>query len=747
VELFRELATANPSYQTSLGSTLVNLGGSFQLLGRTDEAIAALEEAASAHRQASAQSYGKKELLAEATRLLTEMLMRCGSPERALDPAEQTAAAYEELAASSPSYGVKHALAVTTLANVYRGLGRPHDAVEEAEKGVSIARAQITGNDAKAALLGWTLTVLVSCLYELGRYSEALPLAEEAMRLFRQLNAAGGDFRESHARCLVDLGNIYQAIGRLDDALTVTGQAVTIWNELTAVDARYRREWAIAAGNVGLYHRDAERFEEALTWIENAIETLRVIAEGDDRLQLELARTLLNSVSVYIELERFEDALAAIEEAVAFYESSASAPVYLLQIGGALSNLSACLRSVGRIYEAVDPAERSVSIFEQLANVNQARVHELATALTNLESLMTEIGDLNQAEYYWTQAISHLSTDELRVGLLVARASVAPLGDTRAAGWLVDAIGYAHGDLSIEVSIRKMCRHHRACDPDEWDTAWHAIAAEPPPLWMMLEEGLVEDARRWAQMPDSSSDEEPLARLKNERDFLSAHMELLEDAGTLALDEALLLVSESKGALKRTVLETAKTAGAEAAYWPLILNLEFQAFAATELDGQRSILEGHPSHLLDDLALQAISQAGLTTPQEIRGHALLAIATHASAEEIGSIFSALEDVDQFPALFKQFAARPNAVELLSMTATVARTASDSEETEGLADVFAAVAAAMAGNKDEVVRLVASAVRLGDPQLRDTWIAHLAELAATVPSALPVITALVSGHST
>jgi hypothetical protein len=743
--LFRELASQNPTYLPRLASTVANLGSCYRMLHRPSDASAAMQEAVTTYRNLASTNGAHKVSLAKSLRSLVRHLMELRSPQDALPFAQEAVSAYQDLALTDSSELGQLTLALTDLGGIYRGLGRLGEAVTAHEEAVVHLRTFAADDRSHKSQLAWTLSALATCFTELGRPQAALEPAEEATRVFRELAAVDPIYRLGLGGSLIDVGNVYRGLNRLDDDLAATEEATQILGEIAASNPVYQRNWATAMGNLSLSYAKLGRSTDAVHASERTSAILRRLVADDESYRPDLARTLINLGAQYIETDSMTDALAVTQEAVALYRDlAATVPYHLAHLAGALSNLGACLRSLGQLEDAVHPAEEAVSLYRRVAGAESGRLWELASSLRNLESLLEELGDSSPAEKQWEQASESLADGPLRAELLMHRANGLMLGDWRAVDLLRQAIsidGIGPEGLTL---AHEFARRHRNPDPESWDAAWTAAAGETLPQWMSIDPETLDAARTWVTMNVSDREQDPVEDLRRERDWIVAHPELLSEAADTAIDEALLPLSQEVADRYRTIRNAAQTTGIDAAYEKPLAAALIQHFAAAEPASQRQMLSERRTELTSETVELSIQTdaADDDNPQTKRAYALLTLA----AQETGflildDVFDALEEPQRFSALLHTLAAGPDAATLLPLAATIARTAGDTGETLGLADVFAALAAAINDDTNDVESLATSAVSAA-PNERDAWILQLTELASVTPAAVTVIAALI-----
>jgi hypothetical protein len=142
--------------------------------------------------------------------------------------------------------------------------------------------------------------------------------------------------------------------------------------------------------------------------------------------------------------------------------------------------------------------------------------------------------------------------------LLVTRANGAGASPSDAASWLHRALVLQHRNRELLAAAYELGRRHRSTDPVSFDRNWTLNAGGSIPDCLTVKPSLLSTARAWIGTDTYSA----------ERDYLSAHPELLDPAADLAVAEALLGVSEQEANRYNALRETAQRDGTEAAYRP-----------------------------------------------------------------------------------------------------------------------------------------------------------------------------------
>ena len=375
-DTLRELAGARPdAFRPDLAMALNNLSAHLAGLGRREEALAAIQEAADTYRElAGARPDAFRPDLAMALNNLSAHLAGLGRREEALAAIQEAADTYRELAGARPdAFRPDLAMALNNLAAHLAGLGRREEALAASQEAADTYR-ELAGArpDAFRPGLAMALAGLAAHLAGLGRREEALAASQEAADTYRELAGARPDaFRPDLAMALNNLSNWLGGLGRREEALAAIQEAVTIRRELAGArpDA-FRPDLAGSLSNLATHLAGLGRREEALAASQEAADTLRELAGArPDASRPDLA-TALNNLSAHLAgLGRWEEALAAIQEAADTYRELAGArpDAFRPDLATALNNLAIGLGNLGRREEALAAIQEAVTIRRELA--------------------------------------------------------------------------------------------------------------------------------------------------------------------------------------------------------------------------------------------------------------------------------------------------------------------------------------------------------------------------------------------
>ena len=405
--IYRQLAQARPdAFLPDLAMSLNNQSNRLSDLGRREEALAVIEEAVTIRRQlAQARPDAFLPDLAGSLNNQSTFLSALGRREQALAAIEEAAGIYRQLAQARPDAFLPDlATALNNQSAFLSALGRREQALAAIEEAAGIYRQLAQARpDAFLPDLATALNNQSAFLSALGRREEALAAIEEAAGIYRQLAQARPDaFLPDLAMSLNNQSNRLSDLGRREEALAAIEEAVTIYRQLAqARPDAFLPDLAGSLNNQSNSLSDLGRREQALAAIEEAAGIYRQLAQARPDAFLPDLATALNNQSIRLsDLGRREQALAAIEEAVTIRRQLAQArpDAFLPDLAGSLNNQSACLSDLGRREEALAAIEEAAGIYRQLAQARpDAFLPDLAMSLNNQSACLSDLGRREEA--------------------------------------------------------------------------------------------------------------------------------------------------------------------------------------------------------------------------------------------------------------------------------------------------------------------------------------------------------------
>ncbi|WP_406088319.1 hypothetical protein [Streptomyces virginiae] len=398
----RVLAEANPdAYLPDLAASLNNLSNRLSALGRSEEGLAAIEEATGHYRVlAEAEPDAYLPDLAASLNNLALRLGEVGRREEGLAAIEEATGQYRVLAeANSDAYLPDLAMALNNLSNRLGEMGRREEGLAAIEEATGIRRVLAEANsDAYLPDLAMALNNLSLRLGEMGRREEGLAAIEEATGIRRVLAEANPDaYLPDLAMALNNLSLRLGEMGRREEGLAAIEEATGIRRVLAEANPdAYLPDLAMALNNLSLRLGEMGRREEGLAAIEEATGQYRVLAEANPDAYLPDLAMALNNLSLRLsEAGRREEGLAAIEEATGQYRvlAEANSDAYLPDLAASLNNLALRLSEAGRREEGLAAIEEATGQYRVLAEANSdAYLPDLAASLNNLALRLSEAG-------------------------------------------------------------------------------------------------------------------------------------------------------------------------------------------------------------------------------------------------------------------------------------------------------------------------------------------------------------------
>lgn len=281
-----------------------------------------------------------------------------------------------------------------------------------------MARVSAAGRAAKAdpsqrEVLVELLLEFSEGLLEQHEYEDAASASAEATRVIGALIEEGR--RELSVRLAVAMRHHADALALLGErgrALDVYAAAIRLLAELAQHDFSAKPEFTGTLLNYAECLRCCELPNEALRALDQALALFETFSSGkhaDPHQVSTIAQTQLSRGKVLAELERHDEAEAAMRDAVAmFKEYGDDRPdSHAVTYADALDALSTLLRSLGRIDEAIKPAEQGLELVTRLAIGDAIRyLHPLSRLTHNLGRSYQQAGLFERALALFQQAVN-----------------------------------------------------------------------------------------------------------------------------------------------------------------------------------------------------------------------------------------------------------------------------------------------------------------------------------------------------
>lgn len=327
VTLFRTLpASQTAKARTDLASALTQLGIAYLHLGRGEDAVPVLEEAASLHQQAAPDGEG----LATALDMLQVAMSRTGRRQEALELSRIVAEGWRRYAPKSNEASAQRGRALLNRGN-------------------RLAEGKDTGTT-----------------------REAMAATKEAVAIFRRLAAEDpGTYSPDLARSLGNLSADLLKAGQRENARKAIAEAVARYREMSQVNpAAFQADYGNALFNFGTLLAKTRRYQDAYAALSEALSVFQgehIDDSGSNRLMLALTQATI--AALLIGLDDPGAAAARAREAITLIREHGPAGSVTMreQIAGALGHLALQL-AVGQMWGgALESADLCSRMFRKLA--------------------------------------------------------------------------------------------------------------------------------------------------------------------------------------------------------------------------------------------------------------------------------------------------------------------------------------------------------------------------------------------
>ena len=321
------------------------------------------------------------EVLGERNAATAQTIHYLASVRKSLGEFERAEPLYERaLAIRRDLFGEVHAETASSLvrlAHTLERLGEPGEAVRLYERGLSI-QLELFGEVHSS--LPFTLGGLSIAHSRLGEQEDAIRVGERGLSVRLALS---GEMHASTAEFCNNLGHFHRLSGNPRRAVEWTRRGVSILTRLMGGD---HPDVARAHHNLVLALRDLGELEESLRMTERSVSIFRE-AFGDHP---ETADAWNELGRAHQEFGDHANGLACFERSLSIRESVLGARHP--DTAQALSNVASALLGLRRLDEALQFAERSVSVYEDRAELGNAlAIHALGV----LKGILIELGGAN----------------------------------------------------------------------------------------------------------------------------------------------------------------------------------------------------------------------------------------------------------------------------------------------------------------------------------------------------------------
>ena len=352
---------------------LRSLGALYRELGRYDEAVTMLTQAAEIFADRTSQQ-------AAALRSLGDTYRYQGRLAEAIDTFSAALAVFQEAADSRSIAGV-----LNGTADAYRGLSRWDEARSAFETCIGIYHDLDDQLEEARAKIRFALVFRDQHLSE-----QALPLITEGLQVVRDL----GD-RRWEGRAMRQLAIVHRNDGDTETAIGLFGECLSIFDDLED-----RRGRAVVFRNRGDAHRLAGDLDKAADDLSSALESFRFL--GDRRW---IARTHMSIAGLTRLRCDWSAARQHLEEALAAFRAIGDQPAearalrefgLLLRDQGDLSDAETALDASQAIFGALGDAMWMARVLVSKASLVEARGHDPAPLIREAREICRQRGITSQ---------------------------------------------------------------------------------------------------------------------------------------------------------------------------------------------------------------------------------------------------------------------------------------------------------------------------------------------------------------
>ena len=286
VEIYRQLAQADPVHEPDLGLSLIGLSRRLSEAGRWEEALAAAKEAVEIYRRLAQTDPAMDEPgLALLVNDLCVGLTQIGRTGEALEMRKTAVEVYRRLASSNPVvYAPSLVTSLTDLSGRLSEAGRWEEALGAARGAVEIrSRLRQPDQTAYGPVIIPLLDNLRNRLQEVEQWKVALETVMEALSVNDWLaDADPASYDPNLAKSRSNIGLTLSGLRYLGNALDLAEQAAKVYRQLAEADpVDHRPDLSLPLQNLGDHLSKVSRWAEALIATGETAETRRRSAEAD----------------------------------------------------------------------------------------------------------------------------------------------------------------------------------------------------------------------------------------------------------------------------------------------------------------------------------------------------------------------------------------------------------------------------------------------------------------------------------
>jgi tetratricopeptide (TPR) repeat protein len=350
---------ADPRASRELASALQIEAVWLRSLGRTRQALAAVETAVRVYRELGTADPVVRFQLAYALETQVACLRELGQTEKAATVALQASHAYGDVRMHDDMSTAKLAAVMATRAACLHELGRVEEALTANQEAIGAYRA-VAGVPGHRKLAS-SLARLVSGLRRLGQDREEL--AEKAEFQLTHLEGLATSL-VSRAAWLAELRRDGEALDAAQAAQETTGRAAQVARRLAGMDPEFRVSLAGVLAEQAEWLWASGRPDEAMAAVAESLRVGSPLAAADAELRADIAVALDTQAAWLHELGRTEEAQASLSEAVSLYwQLETGQPgAYQPELEASLNRQAGWLRQLSRPGEARTAARLAKSV-------------------------------------------------------------------------------------------------------------------------------------------------------------------------------------------------------------------------------------------------------------------------------------------------------------------------------------------------------------------------------------------------
>ncbi|MEQ8467023.1 tetratricopeptide repeat protein [Coleofasciculus sp. E1-EBD-02] len=366
-------------YREGEAKALNNLGNPYHSLGQYQQAIEFHQQSLDVSRK-----IGYREGEADSLNNLGNAYQSQGQYQRAIEFYQQSLDIYRKI--DDPQ---GKAYSLNNLGNAYDSLGQSERAIESHQQSLEIYQ-KIVNPQGEAN----SLNNLGNAYHFLGQYQQAIEFYQQSLQIYQKIVNPQGE-----AKTLNNLGNAYYSLGQYERAIESHQQSLEIYQKIGDSQGE-----ANSLNNLGNVYNFLGQYERAIEFYQQSLDIDRKIGSREGE-----ASSLNNLGNPYYSLGQYERAIKFHQQSLDIYRKIGSREGE----ANSLNNLGNAFFKSGKF------AQAETTLYD---------------AIKVLESLRTELTDLNKVSIFETQANTYTTLQQVLIALNKANAAleIAERGRARA---------------------------------------------------------------------------------------------------------------------------------------------------------------------------------------------------------------------------------------------------------------------------------------------------------------------------